>query len=128
MEVRMKKSEEDRWKKLEVWKLSDDFAFQIYMISRKFPREEMYGIKAQLRRAALSVPTNIVEGYSRRSDKELVRFLDIAIGSLEECKYLLHFSARLKYLGKTDYQDLASQASKVGGKLWKFYKKIGKDI
>lgn len=79
-------AEADRWKKLEVWQLADEFARGVYRVTAGFPREELYGITSQLRRAALSVPTNIVEGYSRRGDRELVRFLDIALGSLAEVK------------------------------------------
>jgi four helix bundle protein len=58
--------ENERWVKLEVWKLADDLAFEIYKITQQFPKEELYGITSQIRRAALSVPTNIVEGYSRK--------------------------------------------------------------
>lgn len=119
---------EDRWERLEVWKLADDLAFQVYLAAKKFPKEEMYGIISQLRRSAWSVPTNIVEGYSRRGDKELAHFLDIAVGSLEECKYLLHFSERLGYLDSKEYEDIRTQASLVGGKLWKFYEKIRKEF
>lgn len=119
---------EDRWKKLEVWKLADDFALQVYQSTKDFPREEIFGIISQLRRAALSVPTNIVEGYSRRGDKELAHFLDIAIGSLEESKYLLHFPTRLGYLPKSDYEDLYARGFNLAGKLWKFYQKVKKDV
>jgi len=62
---------EERWKKLDVWKLADELAFKIYLATQKFPKEELYGLTSQLRRAALSIPTNIVEGYSRKGDKEL---------------------------------------------------------
>ena len=54
--------ENERWAKLEVWKLADDLAFNIYQATKQFPKEEMYGITSQIRRAALSVPVNIVEG------------------------------------------------------------------
>jgi four helix bundle protein len=67
--------EEDRWKNLEVWKKSDDLAFQVFHATKSFPKEEIYGLISQIRRSALSIPTNIVEGYPRRSDKELARFL-----------------------------------------------------
>jgi hypothetical protein len=61
----------ERYRNLEVWQLADALALEIYRETKHFPRDEVYGITAQLRRAALSVPTNIVEGYSRRGDKEL---------------------------------------------------------
>jgi four helix bundle protein len=117
---------EDRWKKLEVWQLADAFAREVYLATRSFPKEEIYGITSQLRRAALSVPTNIVEGYSRRGDRELARFIDIALGSLAEVKYLLHFSHSLGYLNENTSNNLAAQANIVGAKLWKFYETVRK--
>jgi len=70
----------------------------VYKISEKLPRHEIFGITAQLRRAALSVPTNIVEGYARKSNKELTRFIDIALGSLDETEYLIQLGIDLKYI------------------------------
>ena len=72
----------------------------------------------------MSVPTNIVEGYSRRGDRELGRFLDIALGSLAEVKYLLHFSQNLGYLSDADYRKLSEVSQQVGRKLWKFYERV----
>ncbi len=63
--------EEERWTKLEIWKIADDLAYQVYILTKSFPKEEIYGITSQVRRAALSIPTNLVEGYSRKGDKEL---------------------------------------------------------
>ncbi len=71
---------EDRWKKLDVWKISDEMALKVYSATKNFPKEELYGLTSQVRRAALSIPTNIVEGYSRRGDKELAYFLNISLG------------------------------------------------
>lgn len=116
----------DRWKNLEVWKLADAFALEVYRVTKKFPREEVYGLTSQLRRAALSVPTNIVEGYSRRGDRELRRFLDIALGSLAEVKYLLHFSHSLNYLDDSTYAAIAKTADELGSKLWRFYETVRK--
>ena len=97
---------EDRWKNLDVWKLSDELAYNVYLSSRDFPKEEIYGITSQLRRAALSVPTNIVEGYSRKGNKELSHFLNISIGSMAEAKYLLDFSRRLGYINNNKYDEI----------------------
>ena len=117
---------DDRWKTLEVWQLADELAKNVYQATKPFPKEEIYGITSQLRRAALSVPTNIVEGYSRRGDRELGRFLDIALGSLAEVKYLLHFSSSMKYLSDADYSTLSGAANELGSKLWKFYETVRK--
>ena len=62
-------------KDLQVWQKSMQFVKQLYIITRSYPREEMYGIVSQMRRAAVSVPSNIAEGYGRKSDKDLLRFL-----------------------------------------------------
>ena len=94
---------QERWEKLDVWRQADEMAYQVYLITRKFPKEEIYGITSQLRRAALSIPTNIVEGYSRKGDRELGRFLNVSLGSLAEVKYLIYFAHRLNYLSKEEY-------------------------
>jgi len=115
---------EDRWKKLEVWKLSDSLAYDIYRATGKFPKTEIYGITSQLRRAALSVPTNIVEGYSRKGDRELAHFINISLGSLAETKYFLHFSHRLEYISDEKYKTLKGDSDLLGKKLWRFYEKL----
>ena len=115
---------EERSEKLDVWKLADEMAYQIYLITRSFPKEEIYGLTSQLRRAALSVPTNIVEGYSRKGDKELARFLSISIGSMAETKYLIYFSHRLGYLQDGEYNDLKDGYDRLGKSLWRFYEAV----
>ena len=115
---------EERWEKLEVWKLADELAYQVYITTRDFPKEEIYGLTSQLRRAALSVPTNIVEGYSRKGDRELSRFLNISLGSMAEAKYLIYFSHRLEYLKDDEYNDLKDGYIKLGKSLWKFYETV----
>jgi four helix bundle protein len=109
------------YKKLIVWQKADEFAFQVYTTIRDFPKDEIYGITSQLRRAALSVPTNIVEGYGRGGRKELRQFLNISLGSLAEAKYLLSFLLRLKYLDSATYTQLQDLAEEVGKLLWRFY-------
>ena len=116
----------DRWKSLEVWKLADELARALYHATKAFPASELYALTSQLRRAGLSIPTNIVEGYARSGDKELGRFLDIALGSLAEVKYLLHFAASLDYLSSAQQEDLQGQANELGRKLWRFYAAVKK--
>ena len=115
---------EDRWKNLDVWKLSDELAYNVYLTSRDFPKEEVYGITSQLRRAALSIPTNIVEGYSRKGDKELSHFLSISIGSMAETKYLLYFSHRLEYINDNKYDEIKNGYERLGKQLWRFYESV----
>ena len=114
----------DRWRNLDVWKKADELAYLIYQATFKFPKEEAYGITSQLRRAAISIPTNIVEGYSRHGDKELTEFLSIALGSLGETKYLLSFSRKLGYLGDSEYRGLCKATNELGRRLWRFYERV----
>jgi four helix bundle protein len=116
--------EEERWQKLEVWKLADELALKVYKFTQNFPKEEIYGITSQVRRAALSIPTNIVEGYSRKGDKELSRFINISLGSLAETKYLVYFSNRLEYFKENEYNELRNGYETLGKLLWKFYEAI----
>ena len=88
------------YKNLKVWQKADELAIEIYHITSTFPKDELYGMISQLRRAAISIPTNIVEGYARKGDKELARFINIAIGSLAEVEYLIEFSKKLEYLNE----------------------------
>ena len=115
---------DDRWKNLEIWKIADDLAYEVYLHTRNFPTEERYGMTSQLRRASLSIPTNIVEGYARKGDKELSHFINIALGSLAETKYLFYFANRLGLIRNSKYDKLNSIAEKLGKKLWRFYEKV----
>lgn len=112
------------YKKLLVWQKADDLACQVYLTTKRFPSDELFGVTSQLRRSALSVPTNIVEGSGRQNKGELRQFLNIALGSLSEVEYLLEFSLKLKYLQNEDYARLELMRSDVGGLLWNFYKAL----
>ena len=80
-------------------------------------------LTSQIRRAALSIPTNIVEGYARRSKKELIQFINIALGSLAETEYLIDFSMRLGYYKPKD-NNIQNLIEEVGKLLWSFYRSI----
>jgi four helix bundle protein len=90
--------------KIDAWRLADDLTVAIYDRTRGFPREELYGMTSQMRRAAYSAPANMAEGASRESKRDYLHFLYIARGSLSETQYFVHLSNRLGYLtaGKTD--------------------------
>ena len=113
---------EKGYKKLIVWQKADDLAYQVYLVTKTFPKAEIYGITSQLRRAVVSIPTNIVEGSGRQNRNELKQFVNIALGSLAETEYLLEFCFRLKYLNEKDYNILEGLRKEVGGLLWNFYK------
>jgi len=92
--------------KIEAWKLADDLTVAIYQATQAFPREEIYGLTSQLRRASYSVPANICEGSSRESKKDYLHFLYISRGSLSETQYFVHLSHRLGYLSDVDAERL----------------------
>ena len=89
------------FRELSVWKKAHRLVLEIYQSSRRFPAEERYGLTAQLRRAAASVPTNIAEGSKRKSRSEYARFLNIAESSLAETQYLLILAADLGYMDES---------------------------
>jgi four helix bundle protein len=86
------------FKTLKAWELADNLAVELYRITRTFPKEELYGLTSQIRRAAVSVPANIAEGASRQTKKDFIHFLVIARASLAEVEYYIHLTQRLGYL------------------------------
>jgi four helix bundle protein len=108
-----------KYQDLIIFQKTDKLAFEIYKLTQSFPKSEMFGLTAQLRRAALSIPTNIVEGYARKSRKELKHFINISLGSLAETRYLFDFSRRLQY--HTDSSQITELIEEAGRMLWSFY-------
>jgi four helix bundle protein len=101
--------------KIDAWKLADDLTVAIYEATRGFPREEVYGLTSQVRRAAYSVPANIVEGSSREGKRDYLHFLYIARGSLSETQYFVHLAQRLGCLPVPDAERLIVQTKQVFG-------------
>ncbi|HEY1490184.1 MAG TPA: four helix bundle protein [Verrucomicrobiae bacterium] len=99
--------------KIGAWKLADDLTVALYERTRIFPREELYGLTSQLRRAAYSVPANIAEGSSRESKRDYLHFLYIARGSLAETQYFIHLARRLGYLEMTDAKKFIGQTKQT---------------
>lgn len=89
--------------KLKVFEMADEVALLVYQITANFPKEELYGLTSQVRRAAISVPSNIVEGCARESQADYVRFLSIAFGSMRELRYQIGLSNRLGFLNNHDW-------------------------
>lgn len=83
-----------------IWQKAHAFVLQVYAATRCFPEEERYGLSAQFRRAAVSIPANIAEGFRKQSKHDKARFLNISEGSLEECRYYLILAHDLGYLDK----------------------------
>jgi len=109
-------------------KKADELAHLVYKVTKKFPKEELYGLTFQLRRAVLSVPLNIVEGFARKGSRDYRQFLYIAYGSLKETQYLLNFAFEEGYLGKKEYEKLSSLAEEVGKILWSSIKTIERKL
>lgn len=105
---------------LVVWKESHQFVKDIYRASERFPSDERFGVTSQLRRAAVSVSCNIVEGHAKRSIHDCLRFLDIASGSLRECAYLLELSKDLGYVDVISYAKLDDQQRRTNYLLQEF--------
>lgn len=107
---------EKSYKKLIMWQKASLFVETVYDATKSFPKDEVYGLTSQLRRAALSVVLNIIEGYARNTKGDFKRFLDISLGSLSESEYLLEFSLKLGYLTQQTY-DLVEKYREESGKL-----------
>lgn len=97
------------FKRLKVWQIGIDLVVDVYNTSKQFPKEELYGLKSQIRRSAISVPSNIAEGAGRNSDKELNRFLDISLGSSFELETQLVIAHRLEFLDNSKFEDLTGK-------------------
>ena len=96
------------------WQKAMDLVEGVYRASRSFPKDEQYGLTSQMRRAAVSVPSNIAEGQGRGGDAEMVRFLRIAHGSLRELETQILISERLQYNGPEQANKLMEMAAEVG--------------
>src|SRR5438874_3191566 len=109
------------------WKLADDLTVAVYKRTRAFPKEEVYGLTSQLRRASYSVPSNIVEGSSRESKKDYLHFLYIARGSLSETQYFIHLALRLGYLSSEEAEALHLQTKLTFGCLHGLIESVEKE-
>lgn len=102
-----------RFKDLEIWKLSRSFCVDVYKTTLNFPESEKFGLSSRLRRASVSVPSNIAEGCSRKSNKEFGRFLEIAIGSMYEMESQLLVSMDLSFIQNDELELLLSKLSSL---------------
>jgi four helix bundle protein len=109
---------------LEVWKLAHQLTLEVYMISKKFPSSELYGLTSQVRRSSSSVPTNIIQGQGRQYKKEFIQFLYIAKGSLEEANYQLFLAKDLSYISNEEYNELNILCTRIKMMLYKLIKSL----
>ena len=103
-----------------MWQKAHQITLSIYKITSKFPKDELYGLTSQIRRSSSSIGANIAEGCGRNGNKELARFLSIAMGSASELEYHLLLSYDLKLLNKPDYHSLNNQVIEVKRMLTSF--------
>ncbi len=115
------------FKELKVWAKAHKLTCEAYHVTTFFPKDELYGLTSQIRRAAASIPTNVAEGCGRNSDAELARFLDISMGSASELEYLILLVKDLNMLSQSDYDNLTSVVIEIKRMLATFIKKLRAD-
>ncbi len=113
------------YRDLVVWQKSMSLVTKIYEVTRIFPKEEIYGLISQMRRCAVSIPSNIAEGYGRKSTDDYLRFLQIAISSLYEVQTQMEISLNLGYLSKNKFENVYEQSREIERMLSSLSRKIG---
>jgi four helix bundle protein len=109
------------YERFDAWKLAHKLALQVYEVTDKWPGSERYGLTAQIRRAALSAPTNLAEGSAKRAPREFRRYLDISLGSLAEISYLLRFARDRGILTEEDFDTLDDLRDQAGKLTWRLF-------
>jgi four helix bundle protein len=112
------------FKKYTIWQLSHQFTLDIYALTSDFPKNEIYGLTSQIRRACSSIPTNISEGCGRDSDTEFNRFLTIALGSASETEYLIILSTALNYITEEKSVSLLEHINLIKRKTYQLKQKL----
>jgi four helix bundle protein len=111
---------------LMVWQEAHKFVLQVYVQTKQFPKEELFGLTSQFRRAAVSIAANVAEGYPKRGKSDKLRFLNISQGSLEECRYYIILSHDLKYISDNGQTILAGLLDSTSRLLNSYYNAIDK--
>jgi four helix bundle protein len=109
------------YERFDAWKMAHQLALDIYKVTDSWPANERYGLTAQIRRAAISAPTNIAEGSAKRGPRELRRYLDISLGSLSEVSYLLRFTRDRGILDDESFRALDDLRNRAGQLTWRLY-------
>ena len=112
------------FRELQIWRRSHQLTLAVYQATKEFPREELYGLTSQLRRAVASIPTNIAEGCGRQGDAELARFLQIAMGSASEVEDQLMLARGLNYLAAEGYEKLTGELVEIKRMINAFIQKL----
>ena len=101
------------FEELTIWQEARELTNKIYILSKRFPKEELYGLTSQIRRASVSIMSNIAEGFNRRSTKEFINFLIISRASISEVQNDLYISLDLNYINKKDFETIYNHAQKI---------------
>ena len=112
---------------LKVWQKAHQLTLEVYRITAAFPREELYGLTSQIRRACSSIATNLAEGCGRNGDMEFARFCSMAMGSASELEYHLLLAKDLKLIKPVDYQELDQRATELKRMLTALMQKLNAD-
>lgn len=116
------------FKDLMVWQKAHDFVLAVYKHTATFPKEEVYGLTSQFRRAAVSCPANISEGFPKKGKADKLRFFNISQGSLEECRYYCLLAKELNYIDNDTYLILETKAQDVSKILRAYMQKISNSM
>lgn len=112
------------YKSLKVWEKAHDYTLKVYTLSKAFPKEEIYGLTSQLRRASMSIPANIAEGSGKNKNSEFAHFLNIALGSANESEYFLLLAKDLGYVLEVAYQELYLKVNEIKAMLIALIQKV----
>ncbi len=112
------------YKDLKVWEKSHHFTLKIYESTKKFPKDELYALTSQLRRASSSIPANIAEGCGKMTKQDFAKYLNIALGSSNESEYFIILSKDLNYLSQEDFDILSSLINEIKGMLIALINKV----
>lgn len=112
------------YKELKVWTKAHEFTLKVYELTQKFPREEVYGMTSQMRRAASSIPANIAEGCGKYTQQDFARYLNIALGSANESEYFILLSKDLKFISQDDNSKINQIINEVKAMLISLISKV----
>jgi four helix bundle protein len=112
------------FRNLKVWQVAHQLVIKIYVSTKKFPKEEQFGLTSQIRRSSISIPSNIAEGCGRGSDSDFARFLQIALGSASELEYQIYLANQLGYISESEYPELNRELIKIKKMLSMLRKKL----
>jgi four helix bundle protein len=115
-------------KDLDVWKKAIDLSAEVYLLTGSFPKEEMYGITSQMRRASVSIASNIAEGAARRTDKDFIHFLHMALGSASELDTQIEIVVRVGFVDNDEIQVLQNKTGVISKMLYGLIRSVEKKI